>query len=77
MTLADLSDGQSATIVEVVGDDQISQRIMEMGLIDGEHITLRGIAPMGDPMEFSVRGYRISLRRAEASRVLVELIQGR
>ncbi len=72
-TLADLTEGQAATIVEVSGDDQISQRIMEMGLTDGEQVSLRRIAPMGDPMEFSVRGYRVSLRRAEAARVSVEI----
>ena len=76
-TLADLTEGQAAIIVEVAGDDQISQRIMEMGLTDGEQVSLRRIAPLGDPMEFSVRGYRISLRRAEAARVSVEIQPGK
>ena len=44
---------------------------MEMGLIDGEPIQLIGFAPLGDPIEFSIRGYRITLRRQEAGRVVV------
>lgn len=70
-TLADLHEGQAATIIDISGDDAIAQRLMEMGLTDGEHISLKGFAPMGDPIEFSIRGYRLSLRRAEAARVIV------
>jgi ferrous iron transport protein A len=68
-TLADLRAGQSAVISEVLGDDAVAQRLMEMGLTDGESIRLIGFAPMGDPIEFSVRGYRLTLRRSEALRV--------
>lgn len=68
-TLADLQIGQSATILDVMGDDGVAQRLMEMGVTDGELIRLVGFAPMGDPIEFSVRGYRLTLRRAEAIRV--------
>ncbi len=72
MTLDLLQTGERARIVEVDGDDAIATRIMEMGLTDGEEIVLLGRAPLGDPLEFSVRGYRISLRKAEARRVVVE-----
>lgn len=72
-TLADLSEGQSATVEQVIGDDAIAQRLMEMGLTDGEVVRLVGFAPMGDPIEFSVRGYRLTLRKTEAHRVLVKL----
>ena len=68
-TLAGLSRGQTATIASVEGDDAIAWRILEMGLTDGEEVTCLGAAPLGDPLEFSVRGYRISLRAAEANRV--------
>ena len=71
MTLNDLKIGQRALIVEVGGDDGIAIRLMEMGLTDGEEITLIGFAPLGDPIEFLIRGYRLSLRKAEASRVEV------
>lgn len=68
-TLADLQAGQSATIADVIGDDAVAQRLLEMGLTDGESIRLVGFAPMGDPIEYSVRGYRLTLRRSEALRV--------
>ena len=70
-TLADLLEGQSATIADVVGDDAMAQRLMEMGLTEGEPVRLIGFAPMGDPIEFSVRGYRLTLRRTEAQRVSI------
>jgi ferrous iron transport protein A len=70
-TLADLREGQTATVLDVVGDDPVAQRLMEMGLTDGEVVKMIGLAPMGDPIEFSVRGYRLTLRRAEAARVTI------
>ena len=70
-TLADLLEGQSATIADVVGDVAMAQRLMEMGLTEGEPVRLIGFAPMGDPIEFSVRGYRLTLRRTEAQRVSI------
>ncbi|WP_437184886.1 FeoA family protein [Planctomicrobium sp. SH668] len=71
-TLADLkSIGETATISDIEGDDSIAVRIMEMGLTEGEEISLIGAAPLGDPLEFSIRGYRISLRKSEAKRVLI------
>lgn len=73
-TLDTLSAGQRARILEIVGDDGIAIRLMEMGLIDGEEIEVIGFAPWGDPMEILARGYRLSLRGNEAKRVVVELI---
>lgn len=70
-TLNELPVGQRARIVEVTGDDSIAIRLMEMGLTDGEEIEFLGAAPLGDPLEFAVRGYRISLRRTEAARVMI------
>ncbi|MBM4076205.1 MAG: ferrous iron transport protein A [Planctomycetes bacterium] len=66
--------GDRRRVVDVTGTDAISVRLMEMGITDGEEIQLIGIAPMGDPMEFLVRGYRLSLRRTEAARVQVESV---
>jgi ferrous iron transport protein A len=71
MTLDELQIGQIASIVEVSGQDGIAIRLMEMGLTDGEEIQLIGFAPLGDPIEFVVRSYRLSLRKAEAKRVTV------
>jgi len=73
-TLAALGRGQKARITAVNGDDAIALRLLEMGLTEGEEVTLLGYAPLGDPIEFSVRGYRVSLRASEAERVLVELV---
>lgn len=70
-TLDSLSPGQRAVISDVSGDDAISVRLMEMGLLDGEEIELIGRAPLGDPLEFLIRGYRLSLRAEEARRVLI------
>jgi ferrous iron transport protein A len=72
MTLNELSIGARARIVDVTGDDAIAVRLMEMGLTEGEPIEFLGKAPLGDPLEFLIRGYRISLRHGEASRVIVE-----
>ena len=71
MTLDELQIGQIASIVEISGQDGIAIRLMEMGLTDGEEIQLIGFAPLGDPIEFLVRTYRLSLRKAEAKRVTV------
>ena len=71
-TLADLRKNETAVIREIVGDDAISVRLMEMGLIEDEPIQLVGFAPLGDPIEFEIRGYRLSLRSAEAKRVMVK-----
>lgn len=71
-TLADLSKNETAIICEIVGDDAIAARLMEMGLTEDESIQLVGFAPMGDPIEFEVRGYRLSLRATEAKRVVVK-----
>lgn len=74
-TLNDMrQSGQRARILDVTGDDAIAVRLMEMGLTDGAEIELIGFAPLGDPIEFLVRGYRLSLRKAEASRVAIELV---
>lgn len=72
-TLNDLQlAGQRGRILDVQGDDAVAVRLMEMGLTEGAEIELVGFAPLGDPVEFLVRGYRLSLRKAEASRVVIE-----
>lgn len=72
MTLNQIARGTTVRILDVTGDDTLAIRLMEMGLIEGEEIELLGAAPFGDPLEFSVRGYRLSLRANEAQRVIVE-----
>ncbi|MGH7201658.1 MAG: FeoA family protein [Planctomycetaceae bacterium] len=70
--LNSLRQGQSGRIREITGEDAVAVRLMEMGLTEGEPITLLGFAPLGDPIEFLVRGYRVSLRSTEAQRVMID-----
>jgi len=72
MALSETSRGERVRIVEVAGDDGLSIRLMEMGLTPGVEMVLLGTAPLGDPLEFEIRGYRLSLRRSEAARVTVQ-----
>jgi len=74
ITLDSLNEGQKARILDINGEDAISIRLMEMGLTEGEEIEHLGCAPLGDPIEFLIRGYRLSLRSAEAHRVTIERI---
>ncbi len=73
-TLNDLLEGQAGTIIDIQGNDSLSARLMEMGLIPGERVEMVGQAPMGDPVEYSVVGYRLSLRRVEARRVWIQRV---
>jgi ferrous iron transport protein A len=72
-TLSELTVGQRSQVVEVVGTDDVSIRLLEMGLTPGVEIEVIGAAPLGDPIEIAVRGYRLSIRKTEASRVVVQL----
>ncbi|MBI4820778.1 MAG: ferrous iron transport protein A [Deltaproteobacteria bacterium] len=71
-TVADLSRGQHGRIQEVVGHDAVGHRLMEMGMVRGADVKLIRVAPLGDPLELEVRGYRLSIRRDEARRFLIE-----
>jgi len=70
-TLDQLPLGDTARVAEVSGDDGVAIRLMEMGLIDGVAVKVVGAAPFGGPREYLVRGFRLSLRSTEASRVAV------
>ena len=72
-TLADLQVMAQATVLAVDGQDEISLRLLEMGLTPGTPVTRIGTAPLGDPLEFEIRGYRLSLRKTEAARVAIEM----
>jgi ferrous iron transport protein A len=72
-TLDQLQTGQRAAIEALEGSDGLTQRLLEMGLLEGEEVEIVGFAPLGDPMEIRVRDYRLSLRRREAARITVRL----
>lgn len=71
-TLEQLARGQRARIVRIGGQRALRRRLLDMGLVTGETVTLTAIAPLGDPLELRVKGYRLSLRKEEARLVVVE-----
>ncbi len=73
-TLAELRVGDQGRVTEVLGFDDVAMRLMEMGLVPSTEFVLIGSAPLGDPLELEVRGYRLSVRRSEAARIEVELL---
>ena len=74
MTLNELKIGQSAKIVSVGGEGSLRNRLIDMGLIPHTKLTLRKVAPMGDPIEIHIRGYELTLRLDDAAKIEVELI---
>ena len=70
--LSDLAVAGRGRVIRVQGADDISLRLLEMGLTPGALVAIVGVAPLGDPLELEVRGYRLSIRRAEAARVEIE-----
>jgi Fe2+ transport system protein A len=73
-TLDTVKPGGKAKVVAVEGDRDIKKRITEMGITRGSIVEIERVAPLGDPLDIKVRGYRLSLRKEEASRVEVEMI---
>ncbi len=72
--LDSLIPGQVGAIVRVGGQTAARRRLLEMGLVRGERIAVERIAPLGDPVEFTVKGYHLSLRRRDAANIEVVLI---
>lgn len=71
-TLKDVKIGESAVIVKLHGEGALKRRIMDMGLTKGAQVYVRKVAPLGDPMELTVRGYELSVRRKDAELIEVE-----
>jgi len=72
MTLREVAVGGAVKIVRINGAGPVKRRIMDMGLTKGTEITVRKIAPLGDPIELTVRGYELSIRKDEAAAIEVE-----
>ncbi len=72
MTLKDIKVGERATVIKVGGEGALRRRIMDMGITKGTSVLLRKTAPLGDPLELTVRGYRLSLRKADAELIEVK-----
>ena len=71
MTLRELPLGKSAKVVKLTGEGAIKRRIMDMGITKGTELIVRKVAPLGDPIEITVRGYELSLRKADAEMIEV------
>lgn len=69
-----LKRGMKARVVGVSGEGDDTKRLMELGLTPGSEFTVTKIAPLGDPVEISLRGYRLCLRKREAQEILLELV---
>lgn len=71
-TLKDASVGSTVTVKKIEGEGAVRRRIMDMGITRGANIFVRKVAPLGDPIEVTVRGYELSLRKADAQMILVD-----
>ena len=72
ITLKEIKCGQTVIVTKVDGVGPVRRRIMDMGITRGCEIYLRKVAPLGDPIEVTVRGYELSLRKADAEMIIVE-----
>ncbi len=71
ITLRDVPIGETVKVAKLTGEGALKRRIMDMGLTKGVDVTVRKVAPLGDPIEVTVRGFELSLRKDEAQNVLV------
>ncbi|MBQ2327488.1 MAG: FeoA domain-containing protein [Clostridia bacterium] len=71
-TLKDIKVGETCTVVKLHGDGPVRRRIMDMGITKRVDIFVRKVAPLGDPMELNLRGYELTLRKADADMIEVE-----
>ncbi len=72
MTLRQAKVGQTVKVVKLEGTGAVKRRIMDMGITKGESIYVRKVAPLGDPVEITIRGYELSLRKADSEMIIVE-----
>lgn len=71
-TLRDVKIGQRATVIRLNGEGVLKRRIMDMGITKGTEIFVKKTAPLGDPLELTVRGYQLSIRKKDAEMIIVE-----
>ena len=71
-TLKDTKIGQTVRVKKLTGEGAVKRRIMDMGITKGVEVYIRKVAPLGDPIEITVRGYELSLRKADAELIEVE-----
>ena len=71
-TLREVKGGETATVVKLHGEGATKRRIMDMGLTKGTEVYIRKVAPLGDPVEITIRGYELSIRKADAELIEIE-----
>ena len=71
-TLKDAQVGKTVTVAKLHGEGPVKRRIMDMGITKGVEIHIRKVAPLGDPMELNLRGYELSLRKADAEMIQIQ-----
>lgn len=71
-TLKDVKVGETVKVLKLTGEGAVKRRIMDMGITKGTEIYVRKVAPLGDPIELTVRGYELSIRKADAEMILVD-----
>ena len=71
-TLKEVKVGETVKVVKLNGEGALKRRVMDMGITKGTEIHIRKVAPLGDPIEVTVRGYELSLRKADAEMIVVE-----
>ncbi len=71
-TLKEVKVGETVKVVKLNGEGALKRRVMDMGITKGTEIYIRKVAPLGDPIEVTVRGYELSLRKADAEMIVVE-----
>lgn len=72
MTLKEVSIGRTVNVLKILGEGPIKRRIMDMGITKGAEVTVRKVAPLGDPIELTVRGYELSIRKEDAQMIEVK-----
>lgn len=72
MTLSDIKPGATCTVVRLCDQGATRRRIMDMGITKGTTVSVRKVAPLGDPIEVTVRGFELSIRKADADKIIVE-----
>lgn len=72
MNLKEVKIGETVTVVKLMGEGAVKRRIMDMGITKGVEVTVRKVAPLGDPIQVSVRGYELSIRKADAENIEVK-----
>jgi len=71
-TLKDVKVGKTAKVIKLEGQGALKRRIMDMGITKGVEVYIRKVAPLGDPIELQVRGYELTIRKADAALIIVE-----